>query len=116
MRHQKKGRKLKRETSHRQALLKNLVRQLFEHQKIMTTEAKAKEVRSLAEKVVSLAKKKDLPARRQALVILGSRELVHRVFEEMPARYEQRESGFTRIVKVGNRQGDNAPMVYLELT
>lgn len=116
MRHQKRGRKLKRNSSHREALLKNLTRQLFEHQKIMTTEAKAKELRSIAEKVISLARKKDLASRRQALAILGSRELVHRVFEEMPARYENKESGFTRIVKIGNRQGDNAPLVYIELT
>ncbi len=115
MRHQKRGRKLKRDASHREALLRNLARQVFEHQKIMTTEAKAKELRSVVEKVISLAKKNDLASRRQALVILGNRELVHRVFEEMPARYENKISGFTRIVKVGNRQGDNAPLVYLEL-
>ncbi len=116
MRHQKKGRKLKRDSSHRKALLKNLTRQFFEHQRIMTTEAKAKEVRSLIEKVISLSLKKDLASRRQALAILGSRDLVHRVFEEMPVRYENKESGFTRIVKVGNRQGDNASLVYIELT
>lgn len=116
MRHQKKGRKLKREASHREALLRNLTRQVFEHHKILTTEAKAKELRSLVEKVISLAKKNDLASRRQALIILGSKELVHRVFEEMPTRYENKMSGFTRIIKVGNRQGDNAPLVYLELT
>lgn len=115
MRHQKKGRKLKRDKSHREALLRNLAREIFLREKIITTEAKAKEARELVEKVVTLAKRNDLSARRQAFALLQDRELVKKVFSEMPKRFEEREGGYTRILKLKERQGDSAPLVVLEL-
>ncbi|HEY4686598.1 MAG TPA: 50S ribosomal protein L17 [Candidatus Subteraquimicrobiales bacterium] len=114
MRHLKKGRKIGREKSNRQALLKNLAKQVFQHGKIKTTEAKAKEVRSLVERVITLAKKKDLHARRQILALFQDKELVHKILSEVE-RFETRQGGYCRILKVGPRAGDAAPMVLIEL-
>lgn len=115
MRHAKKGRKIGTDASHRTAILKGLTREVFEHERIETTETKAKEVRSMIDKVVGLAKRGDVHARRQALVILGSRDLVHKVFEEIPGRYEERQGGYTRVLKLGPRPGDGAPVAIIEL-
>lgn len=115
MRHAKKRKQLIGEAAHRDAILKGLAAQVFTHEKIKTTERRAKEVRRLVDKVVTLAKRGDVHARRQALAILGDRKLVHKVFEEMPKRFEEREGGYTRILKMGPRQGDGAPIVVIEL-
>jgi large subunit ribosomal protein L17 len=115
MRHQKRGRKLKRDKSHREALLRNLVREVFQKERVITTEAKAKEARKLVEKVITLAKRNDLSARRQAFSLLQDREMVKKVFSEIPERFAEREGGYTRILKLKNRQGDTAPLVILEL-
>ncbi len=115
MRHQRKGRKLKRDKEHREALLRNLVREVFLHEKIITTEAKAKEARRLVERVISLSKEDTLSARREAFRILQDREMVKKVFSEMPERFAEREGGYTRILKLKPRHGDAAPLVVLEL-
>ncbi len=115
MRHQRKGRKLKRDKSHREALLRNLVREVFQKEKIVTTEAKAKEARKLVEKVITLAKRNNLSARREAFSLLEDREMVKKVFSEMPERFAEREGGYTRILKLKERQGDSASLVILEL-
>ena len=114
MRHLKKGRKIGREKSSREALLKNLAKQVLQYGKVKTTEAKAKEVRPLVEKIITMAKKKDLHARRQILALFQDKELVHKIFTEV-GRFEAREGGYCRILKVGPRGGDAAPMVLLEL-
>lgn len=115
MRHQKKGRKLNRKKEHREALLRNLAREVFLHERIKTTEAKAKEVAPLVENIITLTKKGDLSSRRRVLALLGDRELTHKVFTEMPGRFSERNGGYTRILKLGNRQGDGAPLVFIEL-
>jgi large subunit ribosomal protein L17 len=119
MRHQKKRHKLSRDTAHRKALLRNLSKQLIEHERIMTTEAKAKAVKPEVEKLITLAKTDDLHHRRQAFSELGqntqSKELVHRLFTEIAPRYRERPGGYTRILKIGQRAGDATEMVYLEL-
>jgi large subunit ribosomal protein L17 len=115
MRHQRRGRKLKRDKSHREALLRNLAREVLQKEKIVTTEAKAKEARKLVEKVITLAKRNDLSARREAFSLLQDREMVKKVFSEMPERFAEREGGYTRILKLKERQGDSAPLVILEL-
>ncbi len=115
MRHKIAGRKLGRTTSHRRALYRNLVTDLLRYDKITTTEAKAKEVRSLAEKMITLGKKGGLPAFRQALSFIIDKTVVERVFSELADRYAGRPGGYTRIVKLGPRQGDGAPMVGLAL-
>ncbi len=104
-----------RSGSHRQALYRNLVTNLLEYESINTTEAKAKEVRSLAEKMITLGKKSGLTQRRQALGYLYSGEVVDKLFNELAQRYAERNGGYTRILKLGPRQGDGAPMVKLEL-
>ena len=115
MRHAKAGKKLGRDASHRKALYANLSCSLFEHGRIRTTEAKAKAVKPQAEKLITLARRGDLHARRQALSELRSQEIVHRLFAEVAPRMADRPGGYTRIVKIGPRQGDAADMVYLEL-
>src|SRR5438445_8125014 len=115
MRHARTGRKLGRDVSHRKALYANLSCSLFEHGRIRTTEAKAKAVKPKAEKLITLARRGDLHARRQALSELRSQEIVHRLFAEVAPRMADRPGGYTRIVKLGHRQGDAAEMVYLEL-
>lgn len=108
-------RKLGVTTGHRKALLRNLVTSLFKEEKITTTEPRAKEVRSIAERMVTLAKKGDLPARRQALRYIYDEEVVQKLFNNIGPRYTGRSGGYTRILKVGQRRGDAAEMVILEL-
>lgn len=115
MRHKVAGRKLDRPTSHRRALYRNLVTDLLRYEKIVTTEPKAKEVRSLAEKMITLGKKGGLPAFRQALSFAFDKKVVEKVFSELAERYAQRPGGYTRIVKLGPRLGDGAAMVQLSL-
>ncbi len=108
-------RKLGRPSAHRRAMLRNLVTSLLEHGKIVTTEARAKEVRSLAEHMISLGKRGDLHARRQALSYAMDETTVKRLFDEIAPKYADRNGGYTRIIKLGNRKGDGAPEVILEL-
>lgn len=115
MRHRIAGRKLGRTTSHRVAMLRNLVTSLLEHEKVKTTDAKAKEVRPLAEKLIGLAKRGDLHARRQALSVVRKAEVVKKLFETLSPRYQSRTGGYLRIVKVGYRPGDGAPVSLVEL-
>ena len=115
MRHRVAGRKLDRPTGHRRAMYRNLVTDLLGHEKITTTEAKAKEVRSLAEKVITLGKEGGLHSRRQALSFLLDNKVAEKVFTELAPRYAERPGGYTRIIKLGRRLGDGAPMVQLEL-
>ena len=116
MRHAKKRNKLSRDSAHRKSLFSNLSRQLIEHERIETTQAKAKAVKPEFEKLVTLAKRGDLHARRQALSALGQDKfLVHKLFEELAPRYTERNGGYTRIVKIGPRRSDSAEMVFLEL-
>jgi len=116
MRHGRKRHKLSRDAAHRKALLKNLSRDLLEHERIKTSQAKAKAVKPEVEKLITLAKRGDLHARRQALSALGQdRFVVHKLFEEVAPRYAERPGGYTRIVKLGPRRSDATEMVFLEL-
>ena len=115
MRHQRSGKKLGRSPAHRKALYSNLAGALIEHGRISTTEAKAKAVKPFAEKMITLGKRGDLHARRQALAALRSNDVVHRLFADVAPRFAERPGGYTRIVRLGQRQGDAAEMVYLEL-
>jgi large subunit ribosomal protein L17 len=115
MRHAKTGKKLGRDASHRRALYANLACSLIEHGRIRTTEAKAKAVKPYAERLITLARRGDLHARRQALSELRSQEVVHMLFADVAPRMADRPGGYSRIVKLGPRQGDAAEMVYLEL-
>jgi large subunit ribosomal protein L17 len=115
MRHHKAGRKLGRDSAHRKALYANLTSSLIEHGRIRTTEAKAKEVRPIAEQMITLGRRGDLHAHRQAVAFLRSKSVVHKLFSEVAPRFADRPGGYTRIVKIGPRQGDAAPMAYLEL-
>jgi large subunit ribosomal protein L17 len=116
MRHQKTRNKLSRDSAHRKALLMNLSKELIEHERIKTTEAKAKAVKPEIEKLITLAKKDDLHARRQALSTLAQDKFaVHKLFVDVAPRYAERPGGYTRILKIGQRQGDATEMVYLEL-
>lgn len=115
MRHGRDGFKLGRLTNHRWALFRNLLVALFRHERITTTEAKAKAVRGLAEHMITLAKRENLHARRQVLAMVPDTEVVGRLFDTIAARYGDRHGGYTRILKLGPRPGDAAPMVILEL-
>ncbi len=115
MRHRVAGRRLGRSAGHRRALFRGLVTDLLGYEKITTTEAKAKEVRSLADKMITLGKRGDLHARRQALAFILDEKTVEKVFSDLAPRYAERDGGYTRIVKLGPRLGDRAPMVRLEL-
>jgi large subunit ribosomal protein L17 len=115
MRHKIAGRGLNRDSGHRKALYRNLITQLLKHEKIVTTEAKAKEVRGMAEKVITLGKKSGLAAYRQAMAVITEKEVTEKVFNELGPRYKERPGGYTRITKLGPRLGDNAEMVQLEL-
>ena len=115
MRHHRSGKKLGRDSAHRKALYSNLAGSLIEHGRIKTTVAKAKAVRPIAEKMITLGRRGDLAARRQALAYLRSNDIVHILFAEVAPRFTDRPGGYTRIVKLGQRQGDAAEMVYLEL-
>ncbi len=114
MRHARSGKKLGRDSAHRKALYSNLAGALIEHGRIETTQAKAKAVKPFAEKMITLGKRGDLHARRQALAALRSNDVVHRLFADVAPRFADRPGGYTRIVKLGPRQGDAADMVYLE--
>lgn len=115
MRHRKAGRKLGRSSGHRRALYRNLITELFRHERIKTTEAKAKAIRGKAEKLITLGKRGDLHARRLAATRLNDPTIVAKLFDDLAFRYEDRPGGYTRILKLGRRQGDRAPMVLLEL-
>ncbi len=115
MRHGKTGVKLGRTSSHRKALFRNLVTALFKYDRIRTTDAKAKEIRKWADDLVTLAKRGDLHARRQALAILTEKDVVYKLFQQAPERYKDHPGGYTRIVKLGNRPGDAAPISLVEL-
>jgi large subunit ribosomal protein L17 len=115
MRHQKDGFKLGRRTNHRWALFRNLLVALFRHERITTTEAKAKAVRGLADHMVTLAKRENLHARRQVLAMVPDQEVVRKMFDTIAARFADRNGGYTRIIRSGVRPGDGAPTVLLEL-
>ena len=115
MRHGSRGKKLGRDSAHRKALYANLTCSLLEHERIKTTEAKAKAVKPIAEQMITLGRRGDLHARRQALAFLRSQEIVHKLFSEVGPRMAERPGGYSRIIKIGHRPGDAAEMVYLEL-
>ena len=115
MRHLKQGRKLGRTTAHRKALLRNLATALLEHERIITTEPKAKELRRVADKLVTLGKRGNLHARRQALQVLQSNAIVQKLFNEIAPRFAGRQGGYTRILRLGYRPGDAAAMAVIEL-
>jgi large subunit ribosomal protein L17 len=115
MRHRKAGRKLGRTTAHRSAMLRNMVTSLFEHERIVTTVPKAKEARRVADKMITLAKRGDLHARRQAYAYIRSKDVVAKLFDEIQSQYTDRQGGYTRIIRTGTRLGDAAPMAILEL-
>jgi large subunit ribosomal protein L17 len=115
VRHARTGKKLGRDSAHRKALYANLACSLIEHGRIKTTQAKAKAVKPYVEKMITLGRRGDLHARRQALADLRSQDVVHKLFAEIAARMAERPGGYTRIIKIGHRPGDAAEMVYLEL-
>ena len=115
MRHGKSGRKLGRTSSHRLAMFRNMVTSLLEHERIYTTDAKAKELRRWADWMITLGKRGDLHARRQALQIIRDKSVVHKLFTDLAQRYQARNGGYTRTVKVGIRVGDGAPLSLIEL-
>jgi large subunit ribosomal protein L17 len=115
MRHGRSGRKLGRDGAHRKALYANLTGALIEHGRIKTTAAKAKEVRPVAEQMITLGRRGGVPARRQALKFLRSQDVVHKLFSDVGPRFVDRPGGYSRIIRIGPRQGDAAEMVYLEL-
>jgi large subunit ribosomal protein L17 len=114
MRHRVAHRKLGRTTEHRLALLRNMAASLITHERIRTTVAKAKELRPFVEKLVTLGKQDSLHARRQAFSVLSSKTVVHRLFSDVAPRFSERPGGYTRILKLGPRQGDGAPMAFIE--
>ena len=115
MRHRAKGRQLSRTSSHRRALLNNMAASLFEHGRVITTEAKAKELRPFAEKLITLARRGDLHARRLVERRIKSRETLARLFSEIGPRFAARPGGYTRILKLGHRDGDGADIARIEL-
>jgi len=115
MRHRKAGNQLGRNTSHRRAMLRNMVTSLFKYEQIETTDAKAKAIRPIAEKMITLAKRGDLHARRQALSYMQDKEVTHRLFDELKSRFFHRQGGYLRIVKKGLRKGDGASISVVQL-
>ena len=115
MRHRKAGRRLGRNSSHRKALFRNMVTSLMDHERIQTTDAKAKELRGIADRMITLGKRGDLHARRQAEAVIKDKAVTLKVFGELAERYRERPGGYTRIIKVGNRVGDAAPVSIIEL-
>jgi large subunit ribosomal protein L17 len=115
MRHQRAGKKLGRDSAHRKALYANLAGALIEHGRIRTTITKAKAVRPIAEQMITLGRRGDLHARRQAVAFLRSKDVVHKLFAEVGPSFVDRPGGYTRITRIGPRQGDAAEMAYLEL-
>lgn len=114
MHHGKAGRKLGRTSSHREAMFRNMVTSIIKHESIRTTDTIAKELRKLADNMITLGKRGDLHARRQALAIVRDRQMVDKLFGELAGRFRDRAGGYTRIVKVGYRFGDNAPVSIIE--
>ncbi len=115
MRHRKAVKKLGRTASHRKAMFRNMVTSLFKYEKIVTTDAKAKELRRLAEKMITIGKKGNLHAVRQAMTVIRDRTTTKKLFDDLAKRYENRQGGYTRIVKLGYREGDNAPLSMIQL-
>ena len=115
MRHRKKGRQLGRQTKHRWALFRSLVTSLLEHERIETTEAKAKEIRGFTDRMITLGKTGTLPARRQALAFIRSKDVVSKLFSDVAVRFKDRPGGYTRMVKTRRRIGDAAKLVAIEL-
>lgn len=115
MRHKKAGRRLGRTTSHREAMFRNMVTSLLNHEKITTTDAKAKEIRSVAEKMITLGKRGDLHSMRLAAAYIREKSVVTKLFTTIAPRYKDRLGGYTRIIKLGIRQGDAAPVSLIEL-
>jgi large subunit ribosomal protein L17 len=115
MRHRKAGKQLGRNSSHRRAMLRNMVTSLLKHGQVETTDAKAKALRPVAEKMITLAKRSDLHARRQALAYLKDKAVIHRLFDELKDQYLDRQGGYVRIIKKGTRKGDGAPVSILQL-
>ncbi len=115
MRHRKSGVKLNMTSSHKDAMFRNMVTSLLKHDRIQTTDAKAKELRRWADHIITLAKRGDLHARRQAMSIVREKDVVHKVFEEAPKRFATVSGGYTRIIKIGRRPGDAAPVSLIEL-
>jgi large subunit ribosomal protein L17 len=116
MRHGNSGKKLGRTSSHRMAMLRNMVTSFLKYEKVRTTDVKAKELKKVAEKMVTLGKRGDLHARRQAAAFVREKEIVAKLFDDFSARYRDCEGGYTRIVKMGHRVGDGAPMSIVEFT
>ena len=116
MRHQNQGRKLNRSSAHRKALFRNLVLSLIRYERIRTTDAKAKELRRFADRMVTLGKRGDLSARRRAFDFIRSRDAVKKLFDEIAPRFKERNGGYTRVVKFGFRRGDAAPLSIIEFT
>ena len=114
MHHGKTGSKLGRTSSHKEAMLRNMVTSIIKHERIRTTDMKAKELRKIADKMITLGKKGSLHARRQALAVVREKAMVDKLFGELTVRYRDREGGYTRIIKAGYRFGDNAPVSILE--
>ena len=115
MRHRKKGRQLGRNTKHRRALYRNLITSLLEHERIETTEAKAKELRGLTDKMITLGKSGTLHARRRALQVIRTKEAVEKLFNDVAGRFHDRSGGYTRIIRTRRRPGDAAELVAIEL-
>ena len=115
MRHQKSGRKLGRTSSHRQAMFRNMAVSLFRHEQIRTTLPKAKELRRVAEPLITMAKNPTMARRRLAFARLRDKDIVGKLFDELAPRYKARPGGYTRILKCGFRRGDNAPMAYVQM-
>ncbi len=115
MRHRKAGNRLGRTSSHLEAMIRNMVTSLIEHERIVTTTPKAKEVRKIADRMITLAKRGDLHARRQAMSVIRDKKVVAKLFDELKNEYMDRNGGYTRIIRTGNRLGDAAPMAILEL-
>ena len=115
MRHRKQGRKLNRTASHRKAMFANMAASVIEHEQIVTTLPKAKEIRSIVDKLITLGKRGDLHARRQAISQIQDQAQVKKLFDELGPRYAERNGGYTRVLKAGFRFGDNAPMAVVEL-
>jgi large subunit ribosomal protein L17 len=115
MRHRNSGRQLSRNSSHRKAMTSNMASSLFRHEAVVTTVAKAKELRRVAEPLITLAKQDNVARRRRAFARLRDKEVVGKLFSELGPRYQARPGGYLRILKYGFRQGDNAPMAFVEL-
>lgn len=115
MRHQKAGRKFNRSSSHRKAMLRNMVTSLIENGSLQTTDAKAKELRRFAERIITIGKKQDIASRRRARAFVRTDAAVKRLFDEVAPAFANRPGGYTRIIKLGRRRGDAAPMSLIEL-